>query len=439
MTSKKLTLNFNEKNRKLSLEELKAEASRCLNCPKPQCKANCPISNEIPSFIAAFKNEEYEKASSILMENTCFPDICSIVCPHEKQCMGHCVRNFKGEPVNIPAIERKIAELHKDSFEKPASSGHKFAAIGSGPASLAFALKLAIKGHKVVIYEKDNFIGGVLKWGIPSFRLPKEKLDKYISKLEKLGVEFVLNHKIDKKHPLDELIKEYDGVFVGVGAPNSNKMRIPGEDLKGVYHTDEFLTKINLQDGKDRVFPEIGRCVMIVGGGNAAMDAARAAVRLPQVERVTIVYRRTENEMPACKAELEEAKAEGIEFKTLTNPVEFIGIKGQVNKVECAIMELGEPDASGRRRPVESDKPHLFIAASTVVLALGFSNDFELCNSSFGLETDKWGVIQVNEDNETSISNVYAGGDATRGASTVVNAMKDGLNAAKAVLRKLGE
>lgn len=438
MKSKKLTLNFNEKNKEPSLEELKAEASRCLNCPKPNCKANCPISNEIPSFIAAFKNEDYEKAYSILMENTCFPDICSIVCPHEKQCMGHCVRGIKGEPINIPAIERKITELHKDPLEIVASSTHKFAAVGSGPASLAFALKLASKGHKVVIYEKENYIGGVLKWGIPSFRLPKEKLDKYVSKLNKLGVEFVLNHKIDDKHPLDELIKEYEGVFVGVGAPKSNKMKVPGEDLKGVYHTNSFLSKVNLQDGDSRELNECGSSVLVVGGGNAAMDAARVAVRLPQVEKVTIVYRRSENEMPACKAELEEAKVEGVEFKTLTNPVAFIG-KDKVEKVECAQMELGEPDESGRRRPVESSKPHLFIEASTVILALGFSNDFELANSTYKLETDKWGAIQVNEENETSIKNVFAGGDATRGASTVVNAMKDGLNAAKAVLKRLGE
>ena len=425
-------MKLKKSNIVLSKEELelaKSESLRCLSCPKPQCKAACPIENEIPSFIKAFKSSNINEAYSILMEKTCFPDICSIVCPHEKQCMGHCIRNFKNEPVNIPLIERAISELHKEDFVKPTPNGHKFAAIGSGPASLAFALILAKKGHKVVVYEKEKYIGGVLKWGIPAFRLPSEKLQKHIEELKSLGVEFVLNYEVGPKHPLDELIKEYEGIFIGVGATISNKMRVEGEDFKGVYHCDEFLSKINLNEPNI----DFGKRILVVGGGNAAMDAARSAIRI--ADEVNIVYRRSEEEMPACKAELEDAKSEGVKFNILTNPVKFIG-EDKVSRVECAVMELGEPDESGRRRPVESNKPHIFYDVDSVVLALGFSNNFALANEAFKLETDKWGAIIVNENNETSIKNVYTGGDAVRGASTVVLAMKDGINAAKSVLKK---
>lgn len=433
----KSNLNFNAKIAELSSEDIYNEACRCLNCPKPNCKLFCPISNNIPLFISKVKEGKIDEAHSVVMEKSCFPDICSIVCPHEKQCLGHCVRGIKGEPVNIPLIERYIAE--HVSYTKPnvTKTNHRFAAIGSGPASLAFALKLAEKGHKVVIYEKENYIGGVLKWGIPSFRLPSDKLDKYINRLKDLGVEFVLNCEIGKTILVEDLLKQYEAIFIGVGAHKSNKIHIPGEDNKNIFNTKEFLSKINLQNGENKVFPECGKNVLVVGGGNAAMDAARSAIRLPQVEKVTIVYRRTEEEMPACHEELTEAKNEGIEFKTLTNPVQFIVINDKINKVECAKMILGEIDSSGRRRPIESNEHHVFIDANTVVLALGFSNDPNFAKSVLKVESDKWGAISVDENNKTSNKRIYAGGDASRGASTVVLAMKDGMNAAKDILKNL--
>ena len=428
--------NFNIIYHGYTEQEAIDEANRCLHCPIPKCKESCPIKNNIPEFINEIKNKDYKKAYSFIQEKSILSDICGTICPHEDQCEGHCVRGLRGESVNIGALERFVSEWANKNIKEvnPIKNKYKVACIGSGPASITFALYLARKGYNVTIYEKESYVGGVLSWGIPSYRLGKEILDNYISRLKVLGVNFVFNYKVGSSHPLEEIIKNYDATFIGTGALNSNKMHIPGEDLKGVYPADEFLSKINLSN--DKSSNNYGSKILVVGGGNVAMDASRDAIRLKQVSRVDIVYRRSENEMPACTEELNMAKEEGVIFNTLTNPVKFIGENGVLKKVECAIMELGEPDSSGRRRPIESTKPHIFFDVDSAVLALGFSNDKEIGETTANLNIDKYGCFIVDENNMTSLKNVYAGGDAVTGAKTVVLAMKAGLNAAKDVEKK---
>ena len=419
-----------------TLEEAKIEAARCLNCKIPRCKEACPIHNDIPDFIKAIKEERLEDAYDIIRKKSVMPEICGTVCPHEDQCEGHCVMGIRFESVAIGALERFVAKYARisglEDKMKPARE-EKIACIGSGPASLACAMVLANEGYKVDIYEKEDYIGGVLTWGIPSYRLERAAVDHIIDTLLKKGVRFILNTKVEDLRTL----KDYRYYFIGTGAPHSNAMHIPGEDLDGVYHADRFLTAINmapLNEGK-RFFEGCGKKVVVVGGGNVAMDAARDAIRLAQTEEVTIVYRRSENEMPACKEELAHAKEEGIVFRTLCNPVAFKG-NGHLEEVECAIMELGEPDNSGRRRPVATDK-RITIKADTAVLALGFSNDDSISKKN-GIEADKWGCFKVDENGKTSIDNVYAGGDAVSGASTVVKAMDAGIKAGKAMIGELG-
>ena len=421
-------------------EEAVKEANRCYNCVRPRCSKACPIHNYIPDFMEAVAEEDFAGAYDIISERSCMPEICGTVCPHEDQCEGSCIQGIKGEPVAIGAVERFVAEWAAENGltqeAKPEANGKKAACVGAGPASLACAQKLAEKGYEVTIYEKYDYIGGILAWGIPSYRLDRKAIENKVETLKGLGVEFKFNENITS---IDKLRKEYDAVFIGTGAPNSNVMNIPGEDLKGVYAADDFLTKINLSpieaDGR-RHFEGCGKRILIIGGGNVAMDAARDAVRLAQVEKVTIVYRRSEEEMPACGEELKHAKEEGIEFMTLTNPVEFVGENGVLTKAVCAVMELGEPDASGRRRPVETDK-RVTLDIDTAVLALGFSNDPTIGNATADLAADKWGCFEVNEKQATTAENVYAGGDAVTGASTVVKAMKAGMAAAEAIDRKL--
>ncbi len=418
-----------------TLEEAKVEASRCLHCKVPKCQEACPIHNDIPTFIQAIKEERLDDAYAIIKKKSVLPEICGTVCPHEDQCEGHCVMGIRFESVNIGALERFVAKYAREKGlddKVITSKEEKVACIGSGPASLACALVLADEGYKVDIYEKDDFIGGVLTWGIPSYRLEREAVDHIIDQLKKKGANFILNAKIEDL----SVLKDYQAIFIGTGAPHSNAMRIPGEDIKGVYHADKFLTAINmapLKDGK-REFVGCGEKVVVVGGGNVAMDAARDAIRLPQVKEVTIVYRRSEKEMPACSEELEHAKEEGVVFKTLCNPVAFKG-DDKLEEVECAIMELGEPDSSGRRRPVETDQ-RITIKADTAVLALGFSNDKAIAEIN-KIEADKWGCFKVDENGKTNIPNIYAGGDAVTGASTVVKAMDAGIKAAKAMIEDL--
>jgi len=433
--------NFNVVFEGYSEKEVIEEANRCLACHNPTCVQGCPINNNIPQFISKVKEGDFAGAFALIREKSCMSDICGTVCPHEKQCSGNCIRGNKQEPVNIGAIEAYITNYayeHKLIDDKIKNvRKEKVAVIGSGPAGLSFALEAAIEGFQVTVFEKENYLGGILRWGIPSYRLDENYLNRFIERLKKLNVSFVLNSDIKD---MSEIRENFDYIFVGIGAPNNNQTKVNFEGVQGVYYAKEFLNKINLQNKNEngqKLFSECGKKVMIVGGGNAAMDVARNAVRLPQVEEVTIVYRRTENEMPACSEELNQAKEEGIKFLTLTDPVSFISKDGKLSQVECAIMELGEPDDSGRRRPIPSDKPNIILDVDTVVLALGFSNDQEFIKSNPDIEADKWGVIKVGGDRKTNVEKIFAGGDATTGASTVVAAMKAGRDAAKSIVVSL--
>ncbi len=428
-------------------EEAVKEASRCLKCPKPLCRTGCPIENRIPDFMRKVQDRDFAAAFEIISERSCMPDICGTVCPHENQCEGKCIRNRVDEPICVGGVERFVGEwavrngLTKKT--KPAANGRSAAVVGAGPAGIACAEKLAEAGFAVTLYEKETFAGGVLGWGIPSYRLPAENVEDHIRRLEDLGVSFEFGKKIGEDISLDALRQQYDAVFLGIGACISNEMRVPGEnELEGIFHADRFLTSINrapLDENGRRHFPACGKRVLVCGGGNVAMDAARDAARLEQVEKVTIIYRRTEAEMPACKEELEHAKQEGVEFMTLHNPVVFHGENGHVKTAECAVMELGEPDASGRRRPVETGRPHLMLDVDTVVLALGFGNDPEIGGQTEGLELGRRGGFVTDEEGRTSLKGVYAGGDAVTGAATVVKAMKAGMTAAAAIISDLAK
>ncbi|MBO4819297.1 MAG: NAD(P)-dependent oxidoreductase [Firmicutes bacterium] len=421
-------------------EEAMEEASRCLGCKVPKCKEGCPIHNNIPEFLAAAKEGDFAKAYELICEKSNLSEICGTVCPHEDQCEGHCVRGVKSEPLAIGSLERFVSQWAREQgltkIKVKAPTGKKIACIGAGPATLACADVLLSEGHEVVIFEEKEYIGGVLAWGIPSYRLGRDVIEDKVKALKEAGAKFVLGKRVTD---VAALAKEYDAVFLGVGATVPSKMGIPGEDLKGVYPASEFLSKINLapveEDGR-RHFDGCGKRILVVGGGNVAMDAARDAVRLPQAEKVYIVYRRTEAEMPACTEELEHAKEEGIEFMTLRNPVEFKGENGKLTQVVCAVMELGEPDASGRRRPLETEG-RITLDVDTAVLALGFNNDREISQNTEGLEADKWGCFIVDDKGRTSIPNVYAGGDAVTGAATVVKAMQAGITAAKSISEQL--
>ena len=426
-----------------SEEEVKEEASRCLNCPKPSCMEGCPINNQIPRFMQSVKEGNYQEAYEIIKERSCLSAICGSICPHENQCEGHCIRNKIDEPLSIGAVERFVSEWAINNgllkATSVSSNNKKVACIGSGPASIACAMKLAEAGFEVVIYEDKEYVGGVLEWGIPSYRLPHEDVQAYINRLLELGVTIHTNTNILENNSFNEMRNEYDAIFIGTGSPISNRMNVEGEDLEGIYDAYTFLKEINLQTVDDegrKYLPECGKNVVVCGGGNVAMDAARNAVRLPQVETVTILYRRSEEEMPACKEELELAKEEGITFMTLQTPVEFHGENGKVTEAECAIMELGEPDESGRRSPVESDKPHAIVKCDTVVKALGFSNDPNLFSE---LDKNDRGSIIVDDNLQTSLENVYAGGDVVTGAKTVVAAMKAGMLAAQSIIQKLND
>lgn len=422
--------------------EVCAEASRCLNCRVPQCRQGCPVQNNIPEMMRLVREKDYAGAYEVLSQTTCMPDICGVICPHEKQCEGHCVRGRIDEPLAIGSVERFVgewAQAHDLTPRKPGPScGRSAACVGSGPASMACAEKLAEAGYAVTIYEAADYAGGVLTWGIPSYRLKTETVQAHLQRLQDLGVQLQLQTRIGRELSLEQLQKQYDAVFLGTGATVPRHMGIPGEDLAGIWLAQDFLSAVNLS-GMDeqgrRSCPACGHHVMVVGGGNVAMDAARDAVRLAQVEDVTIVYRRTEKEMPAGQSELQHAQEEGVRFLTLHNPCAFHGENGQVTSAELCIMELGEPDSSGRRRPVDSGRAHEFLAVDTVILALGFDNDPALSRQNPALKADRWGALQVDEEGRTSLPGVYAGGDAVTGAATVVQAMRAGMRAAAAILK----
>lgn len=435
--------NFKEVALGYTKEQAMDEAQRCLNCKTRNCVAGCPVRIQIPEFIKEVAEGNFEEAYQIIAKSSSLPAVCGRVCPQETQCEGKCVRGIKGEPVAIGRLERFVADYHNENsstvLEKPKSNGHKVAVVGSGPAGLTCAGDLAKMGYDVTIFEALHMAGGVLVYGIPEFRLPKDIVQKEIDGLKELGVKVETNMVIGKVLSIDELKDEYgfEAVFIGSGAGLPKFMKIPGENLKGVYSANEFLTRVNLMKAykKDAETP-IGRCkrVAVVGGGNVAMDAARSALRLG-AEEVYIIYRRSRNELPARAEEVEHAEEEGIVFKFLTNPIEILPDENRfVGGIKCVEMELGEPDESGRRRPVVKQGSEFEIPVECVIMALGTSPNPLIKDTTEGLATQKWGgIIAEEETGLTSREGIYAGGDAVTGAATVILAMGAGKNAAQAI------
>ena len=418
------------------------EAKRCLVCKNPRCMTGCPVKINIPTFISLVAEEKFEEAYQVITKSSSLPAVCGRVCPQESQCEGLCVRGVKGESVAIGRLERFVADWHNEHAvlptSKPESNGHKVAVVGSGPAGLTCAGDLAKLGYEVTIFEALHLAGGVLVYGIPEFRLPKSIVQKEIDGLVALGVKVETNMVIGRSITINELIKEYgfEAVFVGSGAGLPKFMNIPGENLKGVYSANEFLTRVNLMKAykPDSTTPiKLSKNVAVVGGGNVAMDAARCALRLG-AEHVYIVYRRGMEELPARKEEVEHAEEEGIIFKTLTNPTEILGDEtGTVCGMKCVEMELGEPDASGRRRPVVKPNSELVLDVDCVIMSLGTSPNPLIKATTEGLDTESWGGIIVDEAGLTSVEGVYAGGDAVTGAATVILAMGAGKTAAAGI------
>ncbi len=425
-------------------EEMAVEAQRCLNCKNKPCISGCPVHVRIPEFIAEVAKGNFLEAYQVITDTNALPAICGRVCPQESQCESKCVRGIKGEPVAIGRLERFVADWYMqnhgdDMPQKPVSNGKKVAVIGSGPSGLACAGDLAKLGYDVTIFEAFHTAGGVLVYGIPEFRLPKSIVQKEIDKLSALGVNIMTNMVIGKVLSIDELMEDmdFDAVFVGSGAGLPSFMGIEGEALVGVYSANEYLTRINLMKSYIEEYDtpiKKSKAVAVVGGGNVAMDAARCAKRLG-AEQVYIVYRRSETEMPARLEEIHHAKEEGIEFRILTNPVKILNDgNGKVAGIECQIMELGEPDASGRRRPVAVEGSNFVLDVDTVVMSIGTSPNPLIRSTTKGLETNKKGCLIVNEDtNETTRQGIYAGGDAVTGAATVILAMGAGKKAAESI------
>lgn len=433
--------NFDEVALGYDLEEALTEASRCLGCPTKPCEKACPVNVKVPEFINYLYNEDIQSAVLKIYETSLFPAICGRVCPQETYCEAACVLKDKFGPVSIGRLERFVADyarknglLQLPSIEK--ENGLKVACIGSGPASLAVAAELRKKGYDITIFEALHEFGGVLRYGIPTFRLPREVIDFEIDNLKRMGVKFIKNILIGKSISLDELRKDFDAIFIGTGAGLPTPLNIPGENLIGVYSSNEFLTRVNLL--KAYRFPEydtpiyVGERVVVVGGGNTAMDAARCAKRLGPKE-VTVIYRRTRAEMPARAEEIENAMEEGIRFEFLTAPVELEGDEnGRLKRVKCIRMELGEPDASGRRKPIPIKGSEFYIEADVIIAAIGQSPN-PLIQQTANIKTNKWNCVEVDEDGRTSLEGVFAGGDVVRGGATVLLAMKDGKRAAQAI------
>ena len=435
--------NFEEVCLGYNEEEAVKEASRCLNCKKPMCVTKCPVSIGIPEFIQHVKNKEFEEAAKTIAKYSALPAVCGRVCPQETQCEGKCVLGIKGEPVAIGKLERFVADWSRehnvDLSQREDSKNKKIAVIGSGPAGLTCAGDLAKKGYDVTIFEALHEPGGVLVYGIPEFRLPKDTVVKHeIENVKKLGVKIETNVIIGRTVTIDELIEEekFDAVFIGSGAGLPRFMGIPGENANGVFSANEFLTRNNLMKAfKDEYDTpiKVGQKVAVVGGGNVAMDAARTALRLGA--EVHIVYRRSEEELPARVEEVHHAKEEGIIFNLLTNPVEILeDEKGWVKGMKCIKMELGEPDESGRRRPVEIEGSEYVMNVDTVIMSLGTSPNPLISSTTKGLETNKRKCIIAEEETGlTTREGVYAGGDAVTGAATVILAMGAGKQAANAI------
>lgn len=442
--------NFDEVALGYSEETAIDEAMRCLNCKNMPCVNGCPVKIHIPEFITKIKEGDFEGAYQIISKSSSLPAVCGRVCPQETQCESKCVRGIKGESVGIGRLERFVADWHNtyctEEPTKPDSNGKKVAVVGSGPSGLTCAGDLAKKGYEVTVFEALHTAGGVLVYGIPEFRLPKKIVAKEVDTLKKLGVKIETNVIIGKTLSVDELFEMgFNAVFIGSGAGLPNFMGIKGEALNGVYSANEFLTRSNLMksylDSPETPIMKGGN-VAVVGGGNVAMDAARTALRLG-AENVYIVYRRSMEELPARKEEVEHAIEEGIQFKLLCNPTEILGYEnpdnpkdaknGFVTGMKCVKMELGEPDERGRRRPVEIPNSEFTIDVDTVIMSIGTSPNPLIKSTTKGLEVNRWGGIIVNEDGLTSRNGVYAGGDAVTGAATVISAMGAGKTAAKAI------
>ncbi len=438
--------NFEEVALGYTAEQAVEEANRCLQCKHKPCVGGCPVQIDIPAFIKKIQERDFEGAYEIISASSALPAVCGRVCPQENQCEGKCVRGIKGEPVAIGRLERFAADWHmanaKTQPEKPKTNGKRVAVIGSGPAGLTCAGDLARKGYEVTVFEALHIPGGVLVYGIPEFRLPKAIVAREIEGLKAMGVKVETNMVIGRILSIDELFEQgYDGVFIGSGAGLPRFMGIPGENLKGVFSANEFLTRVNLMKAyeSDSETPiQRGRRVAVVGGGNVAMDAARCAKRLG-AEEVYIVYRRSMEEIPARAEEIHHAIEEGIIFKTLTNPVEILGDEHQnVTGLSCVEMTLGEPDESGRRRPVVKEGSEHTLEMDVVIMAIGTSPNPLIRSTTPGLATNKWGCIVTEEETGlTSREGVYAGGDAVTGAATVILAMGAGKQAAKAIDEKL--
>ena len=433
--------NFSEVALGYTVEQAVNEAERCLNCKHKPCVGGCPVQIDIPAFIKKVAERDFEGAYRVISESSSLPAVCGRVCPQETQCEAKCVRGIKGEPVAIGRLERFVADYHNEHCaekpQRPAPNGHRVAVVGSGPSGLTCAGDLAKKGYDVTVFEALHTAGGVLVYGIPEFRLPKTIVEKEIDTLKELGVKVEPNMVIGKVLSVDELFEDgFEAVFIGSGAGLPRFMNIPGENAKGVYSANEFLTRVNLMKSyKEHSDTPVmhAKTVVVVGGGNVAMDAARCAKRLG-AETVYIVYRRSEKELPARAEEIEHAKEEGIVFKLLNNPVKILADeKDFVRGVECVEMTLGEPDESGRRRPVEKENSNFVIDADCVIMAIGTSPNPLIKSTTKGLETEKWGGIIVNENGLTSREGVYAGGDAVTGAATVILAMGAGKTAANAI------
>ncbi len=435
--------NFDEVAQGLTDELAYQDALRCIQCKKMPCVEGCPVRIDIPAFIKAIEDGDLAKSARILKDANSLPAICGRVCPQEQQCELVCTVGKKGDPVAIGHLERYVSDWERDNLglvvpEKDPPTGRKVAIIGSGPAGLTAAGDLAKKGHEVVIFEALHKPGGVARYGIPSFRLPRDILDGEIDYLKALGVKIICNVVVGKAFTVEDLLKEYDTVFIGTGAGLPWFMRVPGENLKGVYSANEYLTRIILMGG--RGVPEtdtpvaVGKKVAVIGGGNTAMDACRVSLRMG-AEKVYCLYRRSRKELPARIEEIEHAEEEGVEFQFLTAPVEFIGNdEGWLTRAKCVRMELGEPDASGRRRPVVIEGSEFEIELDTCVEAIGFGANPLVPQTTPGLETDKWGIVVADkETGRTSRDRVYAGGDIITGGSTVISAMGQARVAAAAM------
>ncbi len=441
--------NFEEVALGYTEEMAVEEASRCLNCKHKPCMTGCPVNVPIPGFIEAVVAKDFDKAYEIITSENALPAICGRVCPQEKQCESKCVRGIKGEPVSIGRIERFVADYHmaKGESVKPVTekNGHRGAVVGSGPAGITCAGELAKRGYEVTIFEALHKAGGVLSYGIPEFRLPKALVAKELENITGLGVTIETNVVVGKSVTVDDLFdRGFEAIFLGTGAGLPSFLRIPGENLLGVYSANEFLTRVNLmkayKKGEAPTPIKIGKRVAVVGAGNVAMDAARTAKRLG-AEEVYIVYRRGEEEVPARAEEVHHAKEEGIIFRLLNNPVKILGDEnGYVCGMEVVKQELGEPDASGRRRPQPIEGSNYVLDVETVVIAIGQSPNPLIRQTTEGLETQKWGGIIVDEETEqTTREHVYAGGDAVSGAATVILAMGAGKKAAKAIDESFNE